>query len=174
MKSAFGPGELQVPDRSPEPSRVLLVASGLFLTNPFAYAGNGPDLGGQFAMMGAIGGDQQLQMIAQPYARDYLTGTILSVKNTLDWISGDADLLAASAKLLSEPNLTYSSIAKPKIAAEDDEAAIKKKDEEYRTGRKAVQQKVQWSLTLGVPVLFALFGIGRWRYREGKRAQRKL
>lgn len=175
LKSALGSADgITVPERAPEPSRVLLVASSLFLTNPFAYAGNGPDLGGQFAMMGAIGGDQQLQMIAQPYARDYLTGTILSVKNTLDWISGDADLLAASAKLLSEPNLTYSSVAKPKIAAEDDEAAIKKKDEEYRTGRKAVQQKVQWSLTLGVPVLFALFGIGRWRYREGKRAQRKI
>jgi len=174
LKSAFGPGELKVPERSPEPSRVLVIASSLFLTNPFAFAGNGPDLGGQFAMMGAIGGDPQLQMIAQPYARDYLTGTILSVKNTLDWISGDADLLAASAKLLSEPNLTYSSVAKPKISAEDDEAAIKKKDEEYRQGRKGVQQKVQWSLTLGVPILFALFGFGRWRYREGKRASRKI
>jgi len=174
LKSAFGPGEPKVPERAPQPSRVLLVASSLFLTNPFAYAGNGPDLGGQFAMMGAIGGDQQLQMIAQPYARDYLTGTILSVKNTLDWISGDADLLAASAKLLSEPNLTYSSVSKPKISAEDDEAAIKKKDEEYRMGRKAVQQKVQWSLTLGVPLIFALFGFGRWRYRDSKRASRKV
>jgi hypothetical protein len=152
---------------------VLLVSSSLFLTNPFAYAGNGPELGGQFAMMGAIGGDPNLQAIAQPYARDYLTGTILSVKNTLDWISGDADLLAASAKLLSEPNLTYSSVSKPKIAAEDDEAAIKKKDEEYRLARVAIQQRVQWSLTLGVPALFALFGIGRWRYREGKRAGQK-
>jgi ABC-type uncharacterized transport system involved in gliding motility auxiliary subunit len=174
LKSAFGSNDqIKVADRSPEPSRVLLVSSSLFLTNPFAFAGNGPELGGQFAMMGAIGGDQQLQMIAQPYARDYLTGTILSVKNTLDWISGDADLLAASAKLLSEPNLTYSSVGKPKIEAEDDEAAIKKKDEEYRLARKAIQQKVQWSLTLGVPMLFALFGIGRWRYREGKRASQK-
>ena len=82
------------------------MSSSLFLTNPFSWAGNGPELGGQFAMVGAIGGDPNLQAIAKPYARDYLTGTILSVKNTLDWISGDADLLAASAKLLSEPNLT--------------------------------------------------------------------
>jgi gliding motility-associatede transport system auxiliary component len=175
LKSAFdGSGDIKRPDVAPNPSRVLLVASSEFVTNPFAYAGNGPDLGGQFAMMGGIGGDQQLQMISQPYAQNYLTATILSVKNTLDWISGDADLLAASAKLLSEPNLTYSSIGKPKIEAEDDDAAIKKKDEEYRTARKTVQQKVQWSLTLGVPFLFALFGIGRWRYREGKRANVKV
>ena len=33
-------------------------------TNPFASPGNGPDLGGQFAMMGAVGGDEELLMIA--------------------------------------------------------------------------------------------------------------
>ncbi len=170
LKAALGNGDgITMPAQAPEASRVFLVASSQFVTNPFAYSGNGPDLGGQFAMMGAVGGDQQLQMIAQPYAQRYLTNTILSVKNTLDWISGDADLLAASAKILSSPNLTYTSIAKPKISAEDDEAAIKKKDEEYKQQRKALQQNVQWSLTLGLPLLFALFGIGRWRWRQNKR-----
>jgi ABC-type uncharacterized transport system involved in gliding motility auxiliary subunit len=166
--------ELKYAERAPEPSRVLVIASGLFLTNPFAYAGNGPDLGGQFAMFGGIGGDQELQLIAQPYAQRYLTATILSVKNTLDWMSGDADLLAASAKILSEPNLTYSNISKPKIEAEDDEAAIKKKDEEYREARKKVQDQIKWSLTAGMPLLFALFGVFRWRWRETKRKTRKV
>jgi hypothetical protein len=36
-----------------------------------------------------------------------------------------------------------------------------------------LQQKVQWSLTLGVPVLFAGFGIFRWRRRDAQRAQLK-
>jgi ABC-type uncharacterized transport system involved in gliding motility auxiliary subunit len=172
LKSSYGSNDkIKVPERSKEPSRVLVVASSGFLTNPFAYSGNGPELGGQFAMLGSVGGDQQLQAIAGPYARDFLTTTILSFKNTLDWMTGEADLVAVSAKLLTDPNLTYSSVSKPKIAAEDDEAAIKKKDEEYRNDRKKVQGRVQWSLTLGMPILFALIGLGRWRYREGKRNQ---
>ena len=109
-------------DQAPTASRVLVVSASEFITNPFAYAGNGPDLGSQFAMFGNVGGDRQLLMIAGQYANRYLTNTILSIKNTLDWISGDADLLAASAKLISDPNITYRDVAKPKISAEDDEA----------------------------------------------------
>jgi ABC-type uncharacterized transport system involved in gliding motility auxiliary subunit len=180
FKSAFTNGAklegdpLKLADRAPESSRVLVVASSMFLTNPFAYAGNGPDLGGQFAMFGAIGGDPQLQMIAGPYAQRYLTNTIISVKNTLDWMSGDADLLAASAKILSEPNLTYQSIAKPKIDVEDDEVAIKKKDEEYRQSRKQLQDRIKWSLTGVVPLVFAAFGLLRWRWRENKKRMRHI
>lgn len=175
LKSSFAgsPAEgIKPNERAPQPSRVLVVASSLFLTNPFAYAGNGPEMGGQFAMFGGMGGDPQLQMFAQPYAQRYLTNTILSVKNTLDWMSGDTDLLATSAKILREPNLTYASISKPSISAEDDEAAIKKKDEEYRMARKRMQRSVQWSLTLGIPLFFAAFGVFRWRSRETKKNQR--
>src|SRR5205085_189034 len=56
LKSAFAGSpsdDVKVPERAASPSRVLVVSSSLFLTNPFAYAGNGPDLGGQFAMFGA-------------------------------------------------------------------------------------------------------------------------
>src|SRR5690606_34017500 len=172
LKSAFAgkPDESIKPaDRAPEPSRVFVLASSQFLTKPLAYAGNGPELGGQFQMMGGIGGDQQLQMMAGPYAQKYLTATILSLKNTLDWMSGDTDLIAASAKILGEPNLTYSSIRKPEFKAEDSEEEMRRKDEEYRKKRKELQQQGQWSLTLGVPVLFAGFGVVRWRSRESKR-----
>jgi ABC-type uncharacterized transport system involved in gliding motility auxiliary subunit len=175
LKSAFATKAegITSPDRAAQPSRVLVIASSLFLTNPFAYAGNGPDLGPQFQMFGGAGGDPQLQMIANPYAQRYLTNTILSVKNTLDWMSGDADLLAASAKIMQDPNLTYADVSKPKLEAKDDEAAIRKKDEDYKAARKTVQKSVQWTLTLGVPLLFAAFGIGRWRYRETQKDKRK-
>jgi hypothetical protein len=113
-------------------------------------------------------------MIAGQYANRYLTNTILSVKNTLDWISGDADLLAASAKLLQEPNLTYRDVSKPKIKAEDDEAAIRKKDEDYRASRGKLQSSVQWTLTLGVPLFFAFFGMFRWRGRQTKKDKYRL
>jgi ABC-type uncharacterized transport system involved in gliding motility auxiliary subunit len=177
LKSAFAGGDamgVEVPEKAAAPSRVLVVASGYFLTNPFAYAGNGPDLGGQFAMFGNVGGDEQLLMIAGQYANRYLTNTILSVKNTLDWLSGDADLLASSAKLIREANLTYRDVSKPTIQAEDDEDAIRKKDEEYRMARKKLQQNVQWTLTLGMPLFVAFFGLFRWRGRQSRKTRYKL
>ena len=176
LKSAFAgsPSETIKPaERAPSESRVLVVSSSEFLTNPFAYAGNGPELGGQFQMFGAVGGDPQLLMFAQPYTK-YLTSTILSLKNTLDWMAGDSDLVAASAKLIGDPNLTYANVAKPKFKAGDDEAEAKRKDEEYRTARKSVQTNVQWTLTFGVPVLFAAFGLLRWRQRQAQRDELKI
>jgi ABC-type uncharacterized transport system involved in gliding motility auxiliary subunit len=176
LKSAFAsqpdPG-MPVPERAPKDSRVLVVSSSLFLSNPFAYAGNGPELGGQFAMFGNVGGDENLLRIAQPYV-EYLTNTIISFKNTLDWLSGDSDLVAASAKLIGDPHLVYSDVAKPKFKSEDDPAEVKRKDEEYRNSRKALQRNVQWTLTLGIPVLFGLFGVFRWRRREALRAELKV
>ena len=152
---------------------MLVISSSEFLTNPFAYAGNGPELGGQFQMFGAVGGDPQLLMFAQPYTK-YLTSTILSLKNTLDWMAGDSDLVAASAKLIGDPNLTYSNVSKPKFKEGDDEAEAKRKDEEYRSARKSVQTNVQWTLAFGMPVLFAAFGLLRWRQRQTQRDQLKI
>src|SRR5690606_37558318 len=97
LKSAFAGaegGDFEVPEQAPESSRVLVVSSSQFLTNPFAYSGNGPDLGHHFQMFGNVGGDRQLLAVAGPYAQRYLTNTILAVKNTMDWITGDQDLLA--------------------------------------------------------------------------------
>jgi ABC-type uncharacterized transport system involved in gliding motility auxiliary subunit len=170
LKSAMGAGDgVEVPAESKEPSRILVVSSSEFLANPFARAGQGMDLGGQFGMMGPVGGDEQLQMMAQPYAQKYLTNMILSFKNTLDWMSGDSDLIATSAKILGEPNLTYSKISKPQLDEKDDDASIKKKDEEYRDARKNVQTQVQWTLTLLCPAIFAGIGLFRWRRRESER-----
>jgi ABC-type uncharacterized transport system involved in gliding motility auxiliary subunit len=176
LKSAFAGSPMEgikpASERAPQSSRVLVVSSSLFLTNPFAYAGNGPDLGGQFAMFGAVGGDPQLLMFAQPYSK-YLTPMIISLKNTLDWMSGDSDLIAASAKLIGDANLTYSSVSKPKFKAEDDEKEIKQKDEDYRAARKNLQSSIQWWLILGMPVAFGAFGVWRWRSRQSKRDQMK-
>jgi ABC-type uncharacterized transport system involved in gliding motility auxiliary subunit len=171
LRAALGSGDgVEVPNVSKDKSRVLVISSSGFLTNPFARSGAGTQLGGQFQMMGPVGGDEQLQMISQPYAQKYLTGTILTFKNTLDWMSGDSDLIAASAKILGEANLTYEGITRPTIDASDDDSSIKKKDEEFRDARKNTQRNVQLTLTLLCPLLFAGFGIFRWRQREGGRA----
>lgn len=174
LKSAFGEGDgIKPNDHALKDSRVLVVSSSEFITNPFAYAGNGPELGGQFQMMGAVGGDQDLQRISQPYAQRFLTAMLLSVKNTLDWMTGDQDLVAASAKITGDANLNYGSIDKPSVTEKDDDASLKKKDEEYRQARKSLQQRVAFTLTLGLPIVFAGVGIGRWRLREAKKSQRK-
>jgi ABC-type uncharacterized transport system involved in gliding motility auxiliary subunit len=176
LKSAFSGSpddSIKPPDRAPADSRVLVISSSHFLGNPFAYAGNGPELGGQFQMFGNVGGDETLQAIAQPYTK-HLTATIISFKNTLDWMAGDSDLLAASAKLISDPGLTYASIGKPKFKATEDEAESKRKDEEYRKARKNLQRKVSLSLILGMPILFGAFGVFRWRRRDALRSSFKI
>jgi hypothetical protein len=124
-------------------------------------------------MFGNVGGDETLLAIAQPYTK-HLTSTILSFKNTLDWMAGDSDLIAASAKLMSAPSLSYASVARPKFKAEDDENEIKKKDEEYKKARKNLQNKVQFSLLLGMPLLFGAIGIFRWRRRDAQRSSFKI
>jgi ABC-type uncharacterized transport system involved in gliding motility auxiliary subunit len=170
LKAAMGSGDgVEVPAASKEKSRVLVISSAGFLTNPFARSGAGTELGGQFGMMGPVGGDEQLQMIAGPYAQKYLTATILSFKNTLDWMSGDSDLIASSAKILGEANLTYADVSRPKLESTDDDASIKKKDEDYRGARQRTQKWVQWVLTLFCPALFAGFGLLRWMQRENGR-----
>ena len=177
LKSAFPEGDnlgVQSNSVSPAPSRVMVISSSQFLTNPFAYSGNGPELGGQFAMFGNVGGDQELLMFAAPYAQSYLTNTILSLKNTLDWISGDTDLLETSAKIIGFPNLTYSNIEPPKLAADATEEELRKKDEDYRQARKNQQAWVQWILTLGMPAAVAAFGLLRWRTRQARKGQYKL
>jgi hypothetical protein len=93
----------------------------------------------------------------------------LALKNTLDWMGGDSDLIAVSAKLLGETNLTYSDIQKPKDAPTDPEAS-KRQAEEYDAELTRVQQKVQWTMTFFPAALFALLGILRWRLRESARA----
>jgi hypothetical protein len=121
-------------------------------------------------MMGQVGGDEELQMISQPYAQQYLTETILAFKNTLDWMGGDSDLIAASAKLIGDPNLTYLDIEKPKVAASTDPDVAKKQAEEYEAELTKVQRNVQWTMTIFPALLFALLGIARWRMRESQRA----
>jgi hypothetical protein len=172
LKAAMGTGDgVDVPAASKGPSRVFVISSSEFLTNPFARSGAGQDMGGQFGMMGPIGGDEQLQAISEPYAQRFLNPAIVCLKNTLDWLSGDSDLIAASAKIFGDPNLTYSDIAQPKIEASDNEDTLKRKEQEFRDARKNAQRNIQLTLSLLCPALFAAYGIYRWRHREGLRAK---
>lgn len=168
LKSAFGESV------APDTSRVLVISSSQYVTNPFAYSGNGPELGQEFAMFGAVGGDQTLLTIAGPYAQRYLSNMILSVKNTLDWMTGDSDLLAISAKIIAEPNLKYASIEAPEIPVDATEDQLRKIEDDLKGQRGKLQTQIEWTLTLFVPAIFALFGVLRWRNRNTRRTQLKL
>ena len=177
LKSAFPSGDKQgvdAPAESVGKARVFVIASSQFLANPLARAGNGPDMGQMGMMMPGMGGDEQLQQLAGPYAQQAITQTILSFKNALDWLSGDTDLLAVSAKILSEPSLAYGDVTKPKFDPNESEDQLRKRDQELKESRKAMQSRVQWLLILGIPMLFAGYGILRWRLRLMARANISL
>jgi hypothetical protein len=168
-------GVKDYPEKAEQDSRVLVIASPQFLANPFARAGNPPPMPPQMAMMGRMPGDQNLQALSMPYAQKYLTTTILVFKNLLDWMVNDTDLLAASAKFGSDPNLTYSNVEKPEVdLSKHTEEDVAKMQEDYRMERVKLQRNVQWSLTALPSLCFALFGFLRWRRRENGRDAIKL
>jgi ABC-type uncharacterized transport system involved in gliding motility auxiliary subunit len=172
LKSAFAGtpgGGVETSAESKDKSRVLVISAAQFLANPYARAGNPPPMPPQMMMMGPMGGDEDLMMISQPYAQQYLTETILSFKNTLDWMGGDSDLIAVSAKLLGEANLTYADIQKPKDAPSDADAA-KKQADDYEAEVTKVQGRIKWTMIVLPALLFAAFGFIRWRWRESQRA----
>jgi hypothetical protein len=176
LKTAFPSGDKQgvdAPEKSAKASRVFLVSSSGFLTNPFARAGAGTEMS-QFGMNMPMGQDEQLLQLAGPYAQEGLTQTILAFKNTLDWISGDTDLLAVSAKIIQDPNLVYGDVSKPSFGDNESDDQVRKHEEEMKQARKHTQDVVTWLLTLGIPIFFALYGVLRWRLRETSRANVSL
>jgi ABC-type uncharacterized transport system involved in gliding motility auxiliary subunit len=185
LKTAFPSGDKQGVDAAPEvpegkSARVFVLASAQFTANPFARAGNGEDNPQLRQMgMGPMGGDEKLLQIAGPYA-DLQRGAvpllyaIMATKNTLDWLTGDTDLLAVSAKLLSEPGLVYGDVTAPKFDENETDEDIKKKDKEMRDERKTKQRTIGIVLTFLAPLLFVAYGLLRWRMRTNRRLNVQL
>jgi hypothetical protein len=113
-------------------------------------------------------------MIAGPYAQQFITGSILVFKNTLDWLSGDLDVLAVSAKIMSDPNLVYGDLPKLKIGADESDDELRKAEEELKAARKEQQRNIDLLLILGIPAMFAAYGLLRWRRRLTARASVSL
>jgi hypothetical protein len=176
LHTAFPSGDkmgIDSPDKSAKTARVFIISSSQFTANPFARAGNGTEMK-QFGMNMPMGQDKDLEQLAGPYAQQALTQTILCFKNTLDWLSGDTDLLAVSAKIIQDPNLAYGDVSKPSFGDNETEEQLRKRDDEMKQARKHTQDSVTWALTLGIPILFALYGFVRWRLRESARANVSL
>jgi len=175
MKTAFPEGDklgIEAPATSAKPARVFILSSSQFLANPMAREGAGPDMGQFGGMMPNLGGDEQMLMLAGPYAQQFITGSILVFKNTLDWLTGDTDLLAVSAKILADPNLAYGD--KLKITPDESEEQIKKQMDDLKASRKSEQVNVEVFMILGIPFLFGIYGLLRWRMRLASRANVSL
>ncbi len=182
LKSAFPAGDKQGVDAAPEVpegknARIFVMASSQFTANPFARAGNGQSMQ-QFGGM-PMGGDEKLLQIAGPYAdlqrgASPLLYAIMVTKNTLDWLTGDTDLLAVSAKLLSEPGLVYGDVSAPKFDENQTDDDLKRQDQEMREARKVTQRNIGILLTFFAPLLFAAYGILRWRMRTNARMNVQL
>ena len=102
LKSAFTGGDrmgVEAPAESKGPVRVLVIASAQFLANPFARSGNPPDAPPLPPTTAAPTGDSELQMLARPYYEETLAASLLTLKNTLDWMTGDEDMVSLSATL---------------------------------------------------------------------------
>lgn len=171
LKSAFAGGDkmgVEIPDASKDKSRVLVISSSQFFANPFARAGNAPDMGQMGMMMPNMGGDEALQQLGQAYAQQIVTNMILVAKNTMDWVTGDTDLLAASAKILQEPGLSYGDVSKPNF---DDmtEEQLNKQADEMKKERKKKQNMISGVLIIGVPAIFGLLGFALWQRRNSRR-----
>ncbi len=171
LKSAFAGGDkmgVEIPDAATNKARVLVISSSQFFANPFARAGNGPDMGQMGMQMPGMGGDENLLMFADGYARAVLTNTILVAKNLMDWVTGDTDLLAASAKILQEPSLSYGDVSKPNFD-EMSEEQLSKQADEMKKERKKKQNVIGGTLIVGVPVFFGLLGFLLWQRRSSRR-----
>ena len=172
LKSAFPTGDkmgVETPAEATNNARVLVLSSAQFFANPFVRSGQGPDMGQMGMMMGGAGGDEFLNSVAGPYVQLIGTTFILQTKNLLDWMTGDVDLLAASAKILQEPNLAYGDVVKPKAGEEMTEDQLKKEEDRIKKERKTKQYWIEGTMTLGIPALFVLLGVILWRVREGRR-----
>lgn len=103
--------------------------------------------------------------------------------NAVDWLAADLDLIAIRAKTVEEPALDIpdSVLAAEEtvlVAAEEgSEAGVEEALEERKAAIESWEAKkraYRWLNTLGIPILFALFGLFRWQRRKQKKETLKL
>ncbi|HEY1697247.1 MAG TPA: GldG family protein [Polyangiaceae bacterium] len=90
LTTAFPGGDpqgVETPARSARAARVFVLASPQFLANPLARAGDPADPG--VAGPGASSLAENELLLAGPYAKAFVAGSILVFKNTLDWLTLD-------------------------------------------------------------------------------------
>lgn len=158
MSSGEGPAPTPELERSEGEVRVLVAGSSGVLRDEFlppANQGRPRDLGALMAL----------------------------ALNSIDWLAAESELIAIRAKNVEDPKLQV-----PDAVAEAEEEALEAMEAEDREAAEEALEKrkeavaqwdrrkstYKWMNTLGIPFLFALFGIIRWRMRTARRKNIKL
>jgi ABC-type uncharacterized transport system involved in gliding motility auxiliary subunit len=119
----------------------------------------------------------------QPGSHEVPGAAVALALNAIDWLAQDNDLIEIRAKSVEDPALQVPNNVKEAEATIRE--AVQEQDESKAdaavTERKAAmtgwdqkKARYRWGNTLGLPVLFALFGVVRWRFRKARRANLKL
>jgi ABC-2 type transport system permease protein len=86
--------------------------------------------------------DESLMYIARADQRQ-AANNFMFMQNALDWMTNEDDLIAVRMKTVNDPPLEH--------------------------GKERAKMIAKWGNIVGVPLLFVLFGVVRWRIRVGKR-----
>ncbi|MAQ17132.1 MAG: hypothetical protein CMN30_20360 [Sandaracinus sp.] len=103
--------------------------------------------------------------------------------NGIDWLAAESELIAIRAKNVEDPRLEA-----PQAITDVNEDLIEALEGEDREGAEAAvdrqkemaeawdatKSSYKWANTLAIPLLFAVFGIIRWRMRSARRKNIKL
>lgn len=149
---------IKAPERAEKPVHVLVFGTGYFLRDEF---------------------------LPEPRQgeREVSGGAVAFALNAIDWLAQDSDLIEIRAKSVEDPALEVPLNVKEAEATireavkEQDEA---KADDAFKERKAAMaawdQKKSSYRLgnTLGLPLLFALYGVVRWRVRKARKAGMKL
>lgn len=99
--------------------------------------------------------------------------------NAVDWLAGDADLIAIRAKNIEDPaldvpqSLTAARDEAIAAAEEGDEAGVNEAIERHNEAQEEWENKklmVRLGVTFGLPLVVMLVGLIRWQMRSSKRA----
>jgi ABC-type uncharacterized transport system involved in gliding motility auxiliary subunit len=149
--------EVQAPARAENPARVLVFGSGYFMRDEFLPK-------------------------PQP-GRPFMSSGVAFILNSVDWLTQDSDLIEIRAKNVEEPMLAVplnveeaESTIQEAIEEQDEEKAKQalEKRKEAMKAWSARKSSYRWGNTLAIPVVFALFGLVRWRVRRARKASLTL
>lgn len=139
--------------KSDKKSKVLVISTGALFTDEIFQ-------------------DRNLREIAQSAA--------MVAQNSIDWLAGDNDLIAMRTRNLDDPPLEVPPGALKaqeqiqEAQAAQDEAKFKKAQEEGKAAIEAWEVKksmYRWGNVVGVPLLFALFGLIRYSMRKNAKSK---
>jgi ABC-type uncharacterized transport system involved in gliding motility auxiliary subunit len=155
--SGAPPTDIKAPERAEKPVHVLVFGSGYFMRDEFMPQSQG--------RRGVPGGSAAFAL------------------NSIDWLAQDSDMIEIRAKSVEDPSLEVPMNVKEAEATirqaidEQDQTKADKAFKERKEAMAAWDQKktsYRWGNTLGLPILFAVAGVIRWRFRKAKRAALKL